>query len=72
LVKPSIDENTTIDPIANAITSIEAMLYILQRRPSEGTLSFETFDQLIRNISKDIDATVEILNTKAKRTIGKT
>jgi hypothetical protein len=54
------------------MTLIEVVLYILQQGPNEGSLNFETlFDQVIRNISKDIDATIEILNTKTKRTRGK-
>jgi len=61
----------TIDLITNAMTLTEVVLYILQG-PSEGTLNFETlFDQAIRNISKDINATTKILNTKAKKTRGK-
>jgi hypothetical protein len=40
----SIDENTIIDPIVNAMTSIEAMFHILQRGPNESTPSFETPD----------------------------
>jgi hypothetical protein len=55
----SVDENTTIDPIVNAMTSIKAMLHILQQRCSEGTPSFETPNQAIMNISKDIDVTTK-------------
>ncbi len=55
----SIDENTTIDLIVNAMMLVKAMLHILQRGGNEGTPSFETHDQAIRIISKDIDATTE-------------
>jgi len=55
----SIDENMTIDSIVNEMTSIEAMLHILQQGCSEGTPSFETHDQAINNISKDIDVTMK-------------
>ncbi len=51
----SIDENTTIDLIVNAMTLVKTMLHILQQGPNEGTLSFETFDQTIKNISNDIN-----------------
>lgn len=51
----SIDENKTIDPIVNAMTSTKVVLHILQQGPSESTPSFETHDQTIRNISKDIN-----------------
>jgi hypothetical protein len=37
-----VDENTTIDLIVNVMTSIAAMLDILQQGCSEGTSSFET------------------------------
>jgi hypothetical protein len=59
-----VDENTTIDPIVNAMTPVEAMLHILQQGHSEGTSSFETLDQTIRNISKDIDATTNKSQTQ--------
>jgi len=39
----------------NAMTSVETMFHILQEGPVEGTPSFETLDQAIKNISKDIN-----------------
>jgi len=52
----SIDENMTINLIMNAMMIIQVVFHILQQGPNEGTLSFETFDQAHRNISKDINA----------------
>jgi hypothetical protein len=46
------------------MTSTEAMLHIFRQRPSEGTQSFETPNQIIRNISKDIDVTTKKSQTK--------
>jgi hypothetical protein len=45
----SIDENTTIDSIMNAMTLIEIVFHIFQQGPNEGTPSFETLDQAIRS-----------------------
>jgi hypothetical protein len=59
-----VDENTTIYPIVNMMTPVKTMLHILQQGHSEGTLSFETLDQTIRNISKDIDATTNKFQTQ--------
>jgi hypothetical protein len=39
----------------NVMMSIEAMFHILQQGPEEGTPSFETLNQAIKNISKDIN-----------------
>jgi hypothetical protein len=60
----SVDENTTIDLIVNAMTSTKAMLHILQQGCSEGTPSFETPNQAIMNISKDIDVTTKKSQTQ--------
>jgi len=35
------------------------MFHIFQQGPSESTLSFQTLDQAIKNISKDINATTK-------------
>ncbi len=43
---------------------VEVVLHILQQGPSESTLSFETFDQVIMNISKDINATTNKFQTQ--------
>ncbi len=68
-----VDENTTIDLIVNVMTSIEAMFDILQQGRSEGTSSFETSDEVIRNISEDYKCcSKEILNTKVERNRIKT
>jgi len=53
----SVDENVAIDLIVNVMMLAKAVLHILQQGPEEGTLNSETFDQAIRNISKDIDVT---------------
>jgi hypothetical protein len=37
------------------MTLVEAMFHILQQGPRKGTLIFETLDQVIKNISRDID-----------------
>ncbi len=60
----SIDENTTIDSIVNAMTPTEVVLYILQQGCSEGTPSFETLDQVIRINSKDIDVIIMKFQTQ--------
>ncbi len=52
----SVDENMTINLIVNAMMLIQIVCHILQQAPSEGTLSFETLDQVFKNISKDIYA----------------
>jgi hypothetical protein len=44
------------------MTPVEAMFHVLQGGPEEGTLSFETHNQTIKNISKDID----VMAKKAK------
>ncbi len=49
------DENVTIDPIMNAMMLAQIMFHILQQGLGEGTPSFETPNQVIKNISKDID-----------------
>ncbi len=41
------------------MTPAKVVFHILQQGPSEGTLSFETLDRVIRNISKDINATTQ-------------
>ncbi len=43
---------------------MKAMLHILQQGHNEGTLSFETFDQAIRNISKDINVATKKSQTQ--------
>ncbi len=50
-----VDETTTMDPIINVMSSTEAMLHIFQWGWNEGTPNFETLDQAIKNISKDIN-----------------
>jgi hypothetical protein len=50
-----VDENTIGDLIVNAMTPAKAMFHIPQQGCSEGTSSFETLDQAIKNISKDIN-----------------
>jgi hypothetical protein len=37
-----VDENATIDPIVNAMTSAEVVLHIHQQGPKKGIPSFET------------------------------
>ncbi len=37
-----VDENVTIDPIVNAMTSTKVVLHILQQGPNKGTPNFET------------------------------
>ncbi len=54
-----VDENVTIDLIVNAMMLVKAMLHILQQGLEKGTLNFEIFDQVIKNISKDIDVTTD-------------
>ncbi len=49
----------TIDLIVNAMMLVKAMLHILQQGLEKGTLNFEIFDQVIKNISKDIDVTTD-------------
>jgi hypothetical protein len=51
-----VDGNTTIDFIMNVMMLVETLLHILQQGCSEGTSSFETFNQSIGNISNDINA----------------
>jgi hypothetical protein len=46
------------------MTSIKAMLHILQQGPRENTLSFETPNQTIKNISKDINVTTKKFQMK--------
>jgi hypothetical protein len=49
----------------NAMTLIEIVFHILQQGPNEGILSFKTFNQAIRIISKDIGvATKKIFQTQ--------
>jgi hypothetical protein len=60
----SIDANTTIDPIVNAMTLVKVVLHILQQGPNESTLSFETVDKTIRNISNDINVVTKKFRTQ--------
>jgi hypothetical protein len=57
----------TIDPIVNAMMSIEVLLHILQQGPNEGTLSFETHDHAIRNILKDINVIAKKSRTQSRK-----
>jgi hypothetical protein len=54
-----VDENVTIDLIVNAMMLVKTMLRILQQGLEKGTLNFDIFDQVIKNISKDIDVTID-------------
>jgi hypothetical protein len=45
----------------------ETMFHIIQQRPKEGTLNFETFDQAIENISKDINAMAKKARTQKRK-----
>ncbi len=51
----------------SAMTSAKAMLHILQQGPSESTLSFETPNQVIMNISKDINVIVKKYQTQMRK-----
>ncbi len=63
----SIDENATINLVVNAMTSTEAMFHIFQQGLGEGTLSFETLDYVIMNISKDINAMTQKVRTQKRK-----
>jgi hypothetical protein len=56
-----VDGNTTIDLIMNVA---KIVLHILQQGCNEGTLSFETLDQSIRNISNNINAATKKSQTQ--------
>ncbi len=60
----SIDENTTIDPTVNVMTLAKTMFQNFQQGHSEGTLSFKTLDQAMKNISKDIDVATKKSQTQ--------
>ncbi len=49
------------------MTPAKVVFHILQQGPSEGTLSFETLDRVIRNISKDINATTQKYWTQKRK-----
>jgi hypothetical protein len=63
----SIDENTTIDPIVNVMTLAKTMFQIFQQGHSEGTVSFKTLDQAIKNISKDINVATKKSQTQKRK-----
>jgi hypothetical protein len=50
-----VDENATIDLITNAMMLTKVVLHILQQGLGKGAQSFETHDQAIKPISKDIN-----------------
>jgi hypothetical protein len=50
----SIGENATIDPIMNAIMPVEAMVHILKQGIKKVSLPFQTPNQVIKNILKNI------------------
>jgi len=54
----STDENATIGPIVNAMMHVEIVAHILKQGIGKVTSSFETFGQVVNNISKDIGVMV--------------
>jgi len=57
----------TIDLIVNAMMPMKVVFHIFQQGPNEGTPSFEKPDQVIRNISKDINVTTKTFRTKKRK-----
>jgi hypothetical protein len=49
------------------MTSVEGMFHILQQGPKKCTLSFETPNHAIKNISKDIDVTTKKVWTQKQK-----
>ncbi len=53
-----VDENATIDPIVNAMMHVEIVVHILKQGIGKVGPPFETFGQVVKNISKDIGVVV--------------
>jgi stringent starvation protein B len=51
-----VDENATIDLIVNAMTPTKAMVHI-SKQGIKVSSSFETLDQVVKNISKALAST---------------
>jgi len=49
-----IGENAIIDPIMNAIMPVEVVVHILKQGIKKVSLSFQTPNQIIKNILKNI------------------
>jgi hypothetical protein len=62
-----VNKNTTINPIMNAMSSAKAVLHILQQGCNEGAPNFETLDQAIKNISKNIIVVAKKSQTQKRK-----
>jgi len=73
VVKRIFDENATIDPIVNAMMHVEIVVHILKQGIAKVGPSFETFGQVVKNISKDIGVVVgKLQKEKCKKPEAKT